>query len=266
MLPSRLQGGKARVLGEICDDRFPVSIDQWRAERGRCTQEFGAGDGYWCWVPETAGGAPGGFWIARYPVTVDQFRPFVEVGYGTGSERWWTAEGREWRDGSRRRVPWGWGEPRFMERNQPIIGVTWYEAAAFAAWLADATGEALRLPAETEWEAAAAYDGSGKPREWPWGSDPPEARRAVFAMSGRDGPAPVGTCPAGRAACGGLDFAGNMWEWTDVRQGEYSIRGGAFYSNADNLRCGARDGLPPDFDYLRFIGFRLVLSPRSFSS
>ncbi|MFI5845807.1 formylglycine-generating enzyme family protein [Catenuloplanes sp. NPDC051500] len=50
--------------------------------------------------------------------------------------------------------------PRFWQRSalnnplQPVVGVSWFEANAFCAWLADRHGVPVRLPSENEWEAA----------------------------------------------------------------------------------------------------------------
>lgn len=35
------------------------------------------------------------------------------------------------------------------------MGVSWYEVLAYSQWLAQLTGEAIRLPTEAEWEKAA---------------------------------------------------------------------------------------------------------------
>lgn len=83
----------------------------------------------------------------------------------------------------------GWGRGR-----RPVIGVCWAEAAAYAAWLAAASGKAYRLPSEAEWEYAARA--GTRSRYW-WGDgidgsraqvqlelrpgyrDPPERRRTL---------------------------------------------------------------------------------------
>ncbi|MCS6879936.1 MAG: SUMF1/EgtB/PvdO family nonheme iron enzyme [Oscillochloridaceae bacterium] len=71
-------------------------------------------------------------------------------------------------------------------------------------------GHALRLPTAAEWEVAAAWDGGGGYRVYPWGDAPPTPERAIFGDSRRERPTPVGGCPAGAAACGALDMAGNV--------------------------------------------------------
>ena len=49
-----------------------------------------------------------------------------------------------------------------------MINVTWHDAVAYAAWLSRETGEAYRLPSESEWEYAAR---AGSTTRYPWGTD-----------------------------------------------------------------------------------------------
>ena len=266
----------ARLLARLDDPRFPVELGEWHAEVARRNEVFGRPAGYWCYVQKgdyNIGGweqgevaakiALSAFWLARFPVTVAQYTQFVADGYGKAAERWWTKEGWTWMQGRKRREPWGWGRPEYAGDNQPVIGVTWYEATAFCAWLtaqlatALPPGYAIRLPSEAEWEIAAAYDG-GERRPYPWGVDEPTPERAIYDASGLGQPAPVGCCPAGAAACGALDMAGNVWEATASSFNGYPAqgaalvkdftsnddvvpyRGGAYYQNSTSVRCGAR--------------------------
>ena len=168
-----------------------------------------------------------------------------------------------------------------------MIGVTWYEAAACCAWvnthLQDLLppGYVVRLPTEAEWEVAAAYDAAGQRRDYPWGWEDPTPERAIYSASGLNAPAPVGCCPAGAAACGALDMAGNVWEVTtsrfdqypagsarwekDVPLGELDVpwRVGAWWDNSTSVRCGARDRFTPGSVRNKAGGFRLVVAPHS---
>ena len=152
------------------------------------------------------------FRIARYPITHRQFQAFVDAG-GYGQEAWWAGLAERPDPISAR-----WTEP-----NAPRERVSWYEATAFCRWLdagLRAAGELpegwqVCLPTEEQWERAArGTDG----REFPWG----EGFRSGCANTDEnyDGgeftlnrTSPVGLYPLGKAPCGALDMAGNVWEW-----------------------------------------------------
>ncbi len=51
--------------------------------------------------------------------------------------------------------PW-WRDPDFDDPEQPVVGVTWFEAVAYCGWLHEEIGGRWRLPTEAEWEHAAA--------------------------------------------------------------------------------------------------------------
>lgn len=70
--------------------------------------------------------------IGRYTVTFEEYDHFCEA---TKREK---PEGRGWGRGQR-----------------PVINVSWRDAVAFCAWLANETGQPYRLPSEAEWEYAA---------------------------------------------------------------------------------------------------------------
>lgn len=260
---------------------------------------------YWCDVPagpfwsgdEAAGRRRGpalrqaelarGVRIARFPVTNAEYRRFVEAG-AYADPRWWTPEGRAFlgqgglgapRDEERPPIsaPAHWGAAQYNGPAQPAVGVSWYEAAAYCAWLTAEgraagwlyPGEALRLPTALEWERAARHTDR---RRYPWGDDPPDPERACYEGAGLRAPAPVGCFPAGAAACGALDLAGNVWEWTASLADDLAapaprpdlapdqppaIKGGAFNWDAEALRCGAHYWFHPAQRY-NLLGFRLV--------
>jgi formylglycine-generating enzyme required for sulfatase activity len=87
------------------------------------------------------------------------FAKFVNAG-GYTSEDLWSAEGRKWLEYTEAKHPLLWQERRWNCPNAPVVGVSWYEADAFARWLTLSRADdwTYRLPDEKEWEAAAAGD------------------------------------------------------------------------------------------------------------
>ena len=109
----------------------------------------------------------------------------------------------------RQTLPERWHDPGFNHPAQPVVGVCWYEARAYCAWLAARSGRPCRLPSEAEWEAAAA---GGRRRRYPWGEAFDPSRCNVFETHLR-ATAPVGVFSDGDAPDGLADLAGNVWEW-----------------------------------------------------
>jgi hypothetical protein len=183
--------------------------------------------------------------IGAYPVTVAEFRRFVEDD-GFGDDRWWRLGGY-----AERKEPTEW-EKQKMHPNHPIGGVNWYEAAAYCAWAG------ARLPTEAEWERAAC---GTEGRRYPWGNAVPDRSRANFPGIGPQRTTPVGMYPAGATPEGVLDLAGNVWEWIDERFADAEqriLRGGSWASpavtnrgTAERIRCDAKRN---NIDF----GFRLV--------
>ena len=224
------------------------------------------------------------FAIARYPVTNAQFQLFVaDGGYRAKWRHCWTEAG--WEEKRKR----GWTGPRnnrtgFDLPNQPVTGVSWYEAVAFCRWLAACTGKPYRLPTEAEWERAARHtDG----RTYPWGEGWP-AGVANTQEAELQRPTAVGVFPGDRAVCGAQDMSGNVNEWCqtrwcDERGQEYPARyaagdgredlaggndvwrvwrGGA-YDDSHNTypRGSARAGVCGPNNDFGDGGFRVVVSP-----
>ena len=176
------------------------------------------------------------------------------------------------------RLPHRWNEVGFGAAVQPLVGVCWYEALAYCAWLVAQTGQSFRLPSEVEWEGAAR---GPEGRGYAWGNTfDLEYCNSVETHVRRT--TPIGAFPMGRTPGGLTDMTGNVFEWTssaaDLRSGagahigigqSYSdnlrkaserrvVRGGSWGQDQHRLLCARRIGELPAAvgDNL---GFRLAL-------
>jgi formylglycine-generating enzyme required for sulfatase activity len=208
------------------------------------------------------------FAIAKYPLTNTQFAPFIEAG-GYRERKWWTDAG--W--GQRERD--GWTEPRFWNDSkwngteQPVVGVSWYEAIAYCQWLSEQTGQKILLPTGQQWQRAAQGDDG---RDYPWGSQ----WNRNLCNNNVDKKGIGKTTPVtqyegnGDSPFGVVDMAGNVWEWclTEYKSGNNSangtevrvLRGGSwFIPDTVIFRCDYRNRNDPYNRYSNW-GFRLALS------
>lgn len=220
-----------------------------------------------------------GIQIGRFPITNAEYAQFMAAGGYDLSQPWWTEHGRDRMQRERRNEPWLWADPRFNNALQPVVGVTWYEAAAYCGWLTRqghgqgwlAAEQEVRLPTSLEWERAARHTDQ---RRYPWGNQAPTAEHANYHDTEIGMPSPVGCFPLGRATCGAEELAGNVMEWMatpesdpaqELPQKDFTQDEGVLLSYSDysekkeHLCCGARGRLIPYYgDYYR--SFRVVLS------
>lgn len=154
-----------------------------------------------------------------------------------------------------------WENVLFNADDQPVVGVDYYDAWAYAAWCGK------KLPTEEEWEKGARGKGDV---EYPWG-DSWRPRALNYDDLGapaeeRDGyqyPAPVGKFEEGRSEWGAYDMAGNVAEWcSDLFQQDSDlrvVRGGSWILDEPNhYRVWWRSSESPSYRGQR-VGFRCVL-------
>ncbi|OMP78946.1 ergothioneine biosynthesis protein EgtB [[Flexibacter] sp. ATCC 35208] len=111
------------------------------------------------------------FSISSALVTNAEYLEFMKAG-GYTDFRHWHAEGWDWVKTNKINAPLYWHEVdgdwmnytlkgfRAIDPSMPLAHISYYEAAAFAAW------KGLRLPTENEWEAAAPQLAWGERWEW----------------------------------------------------------------------------------------------------
>jgi serine/threonine-protein kinase len=143
----------------------------------------------------------------------------------------------------------------------PVMGVSYVDAVAYAAWRQAQDGRPWRLPTEVEWEKAArGADG----RFFPWGNgfDATFCKMAL-SRAGRPQPEPVGSFPTDTSVYGMQDAAGAIREWCasfyDEAQETRVLRGGAWYFNEAYCRVAFRHGYLPHIVFTNF-GIRLCHS------
>ena len=142
------------------------------------------------------------YWMDVFPVTNERYRRFVKA-RGYREERWWTAEGWRWKTENNIELPFGWKDEKWSRPKQPIAGVSWFEADAYAKWAGK------RLPTDAEWEKAARGTGGGI---YPWGDDVP-SRDLVNFHNLVGCTTEVDKYPDGRSPYGCYDMAGNVNNW-----------------------------------------------------
>ncbi|MCA9197115.1 MAG: SUMF1/EgtB/PvdO family nonheme iron enzyme [Planctomycetales bacterium] len=155
------------------------------------------------------------FYVDRFAVTNDQFQVFVDDGGYENFDLWPESVlpmvlnfvdttgcpgPAFWANG---RTPQGRG-------HHPVVGVSWYEAYAFARWCGK------RLVNCAEWQHAATWADSGSGRHrYPWG-DSFNANFANTWEAKREDTVPVDQYADGATANGIHQMVGNVWEWTDT--------------------------------------------------
>ena len=169
-----------------------------------------------------------------------------------------------------------WEDERFNHPDQPVVGVSWYDAMAYSRW------KGRRLPTEAEWEKAARGNDD---RQYPWGEKWSLGKKLyfvnVFGMEDRyEFTAPVNYYASGASPFGALNMVGNVWEWClDWYDKDYYrtspeldpegpdttqmkvLRGGSWVNNIDGVQVTQRTRNLPETQNTIY-GFRTVLPLR----
>lgn len=190
--------------------------------------------------------------VDRHLVCVADFREFIDAG-GYEEQRWWSPEGWRWKVEQQITKPrfFGPGEwRRFVRPTRPIVGVSFYEAEAYARFLG------RRLPTEAEWEATARGPAG---RAYPWGEELDVGRVGMRGMGPRV-TWPCGYFPRGAGPFGHLDLVGNVWQWTTTKdRGGVIVRGGSWASRPEQGRTDFFNVYDPSTRHSH-VGFRTVRS------
>ncbi|PQO40319.1 hypothetical protein C5Y96_01735 [Blastopirellula marina] len=186
-----------------------------------------------------------GFYLDRYQVTNEEYFRFVENG-GYEQISLWDPEIvpalLDFVDLTGEPGPRFWKNGKYLsgQAQHPVVGVCWYEAAAYARWVGK------RLPTDPEWVKSGSWPvplPGARPiqRKFPWGEAFDQNKCNLWG-SGHGGTVPVEKYDEGMSVGGANQLIGNVWEWTSSRFGAWqssasplvldasmrSIRGGAF--------------------------------------
>ena len=211
---------------------------------------------------ETPLGKLDDFYIDKCEVTNTQYKEFIEIGGYKNREYWkhefikdgrvltWEETIAEFVDQTDRPGPaiWQAGDYPEGQDDYPVSGISWYEAAAYAAFVGKS------LPTGQHWGLARGEYTSLI--RWPQLGG--YAVFAPFSNFEGKGPVAVGSLP-GITSYGAYDMAGNVreWCWNETSGGKL-MRGGAWNDNP--YRFTELAGAPP-FDRSSQNGFRCALYP-----
>jgi formylglycine-generating enzyme required for sulfatase activity len=166
------------------------------------------------------------FYIQRWPVTVGEYRRFLESTGAYQDKRYWDGEVWDFFQSEHINSPEWWDWQIEKASNYPVVGISWWEAAKYCEWFSTVKNGlpenyVVRLPTEAEWEKSARggstlADGSPNPepkRELPWSGNWHQ-NHFYSGMTNWIGETnPVGCFPLGNGPYGVWDQIGNVWEW-----------------------------------------------------
>jgi iron(II)-dependent oxidoreductase len=216
------------------------------------------------------------YFLDRYPITNRQYQTFVDAG-GYAQTSLWDPEilpaVLEFTDSTGQPGPRWWRNGKFLsgEESFPVVGVSWYEALAYARW------SGKRLPSGAQWVKAASWPVPVsatrlKQRQYPWG-DCMENGRANLWDSGLGRVVSIHEFNTGANISGVHQLIGNVWEWTEtdfvdpqMEEQDFengilkSIRGGAFDTYFDHQAASQFESADNPLSRKHNVGFRCALN------
>lgn len=215
--------------------------------------------------------------VERLAVTNGQYQAFVDQGGYEQKSLWHTSVWPAVKDFVDRT---GMTGPKFWEEgchaaskaDHPVVGVCWFEAAAYARWIG------MRLLTDAEWVRVACApieaDGGLVQRKYPWGNSFSNDKANLWTSSVGHS-VPVADYAVGDTRSGVRQMIGNVWEWTssnlrlwsgsesiELSEPMKSLRGGAFDSYLESrATCECRSADSP-LARRHNIGFRCAVSAR----
>jgi len=254
---------------------------------------------------------PNIFWAGKYPITNFQYNRFLSASDFLDIEFWknlplfdrttqtwtsWDTDGLEWleenvkkrnlKEGLKSSVrPTFWNDPNLgvENRDNPVVGITWWEANAYCKWLQKHWLElpearanpklqphTIRLPSNIEWIATAGGDSPINRYPWDTRHDVTTSIeeitiRANIQESRIGHTTPVDNYPHGASSYGVMDMLGNVREWlAETENAKYSTVALKSSSWADNGKSfhitGCHIGIYP-IESNPWCGFRVIALP-----
>ncbi|UUO05676.1 formylglycine-generating enzyme family protein [Blastopirellula sp. J2-11] len=185
-------------------------------------------------------------YLDRFQVTNEEYQEFVNAGGYEQMPLWdpeiWPAV-LDFVDQSGLPGPRYWRNSKHVEGEErlPVVGLCWYEAAAYARWVGK------RLPSDPEWMKAGAWPvplPGAEPiqRRFPWGESMDQGRANLWGC-GPEHVVSVDQYGSGASVGGCHQLIGNVWEWTSSRFGAWRSPGDQLVMDSAmrSLRGGAYD-------------------------
>lgn len=183
------------------------------------------------------------FAIGRYEVRVSEYFACVKAGACPHPE--WLEPGGQHNIETGTGVTYKSLGAKISGADQPIVGISWENASAYAKWLASLTGRSYRLPSEAEWEFAAR---AGSTTAYWWGREPTRNGSTMACCrscgSEEDGKGFLPVTTLVPNAWGLHHGHGNVWEWVADYYCESYASGPIDGSARISSICGAPQSTP----------------------